>query len=596
MLLRLLPLFAAAIGCAPTSAPASSQTTAPKTTPRAISAREVARGDHPWAAEDRRIPPGKERFSGELFAELPFPSGSNAIQRLSRDAIAYLDMPPGQYMGSRVLATRERVHTILEPNDLVRLCVARDGRTTFAVQQGNKLLTASSIDAPMRSLGSIEREVAGAYFVLDEGKRSFVDCRRGLIEDISKIRGYPNILFHSETLTLLTFDDDQRRTCRLRTIAGATWEDLPRCSYASLYEDGLVRIYALTPDSSTTKCALAIDVEGKRRPCGPDAEIYRAPPYERPIDFRLARFVSPNLLAAVGEKGLYLMPAAGTRAELKLIAPGNCVPVTSISPVFQCMSDDRRTARIVAIDMDGKPRDELTLKVRAGWSATFFETAGGALAMGGACDGTLGDAACVRQPGGAWKSIPFAADLVKELHKSAPGTMVLPAVSGDLYIGAGISDKMPSPVDFAIYKADSGLVTRALKIPRWITGEAAGPSSFAKGYIFIGASDPGFLWRSATTFSAWPLRRAHPAFRTPESCRLDISLEGSIHVACVSGNVHSAGRFGVVEKKRGELLETYDGGATWTPVLLPEGVDTGDVDCAAIGCRIGPYFRLGWGL
>jgi photosystem II stability/assembly factor-like uncharacterized protein len=88
----------------------------------------------------------------------------------------------------------------------------------------------------------------------------------------------------------------------------------------------------------------------------------------------------------------------------------------------------------------------------------------------------------------------------------------------------------------------------------------------------------------------------HPAFHTPESCCFDVSLDGLINVACVPGRAHAVGRFGVVEKKRGELLETYDGGKTWFQVPLPEGLNTSDVDCAAIGCRIGPYFRLGWGL
>ena len=61
------------------------------------------------------------------------------------------------------------------------------------------------------------------------------------------------------------------------------------------------------------------------------------------------------------------------------------------------------------------------------------------------------------------------------------------------------------------------------------------------------------------------------------------------------GNVVAVGRFGLWEKKRGALLETRDAGQTWSPVSLPTGVDTRDIDCAAIGCRIGPYFRLGWG-
>lgn len=597
MILRLLPLFVAAIGCAPTSTPASSQTSTPaRGGSQASAAREIARGDHPWAAEDRRIPPGKERFSGELFAELPFPS-SIAIQRLSRDTIGYLEHPPGQYIGARVLASRERVLRIEEPNDLYRICVARDGRTTFAVSQGNKLLTAPSFDAPMRSLGSIEREVSGSFFVLDEGKRSFVDCSRGAIEDISKIQGYPSILFHSEIATLLAFDDNTKRSCRLRTIGGTSWEELPRCSYASLYADGLVRVYAMTPDGNSTRCALAIDVEGKRLPCGTETTPFRGPPPERPLDFRNARFASKNLLALVGEKGLYFMPATGTRADIKLIAPGRCVPVASISPVFRCISDDNRTARIVSVDMEGKAKDELTLSIHAGHEVYFFETAGGALATGGACDGTQGDVACVRQLSGAWKSMPFAADLVKALHRKAPGTLVLPAVSGELFLGTGISEgPLGDPVELSIYKADAGLVARAGKVPRWITGDIG---SGAGRSFFGGATHgkaPSILWRSATMFSAWPLERFHPAFQTPESCRFDVSLAGSIDVACVSGKAHAVGRFGVVEKKRGELVETYDGGATWTPVLVPEGVDTSDVECAAIGCRIGPYFRLGWGL
>jgi hypothetical protein len=606
MLQRLLPLLGVLIGCAPTSTSAPPQpsmaagsSTAAKGAQRAA-AREVVRGDHPWAAEDRRIPPAKEHFSGELFAELPFPVNGGAPQRLSRDTVGLLEITPGQYTGIRVLASRDRVHRIQEPKELVRVCVARDGRATFAIQQGGKLLTSPSFDAPMRSLGTVEREVSGSFLVVDEGKRSFVDCRRGTIDDISKIRGYPSLQHHSETLTLISFDDDLKRSCRLRVVGSNAWEDLPRCSHASLYADGLVRVLVTTPDGNSTKCAFAVDVEGKRRPCGPDASAGRYTAPERPIDFRLARFAAPNLLVVVGEKGLYLMPATGTRADLTLIAPGHCTPIGPISPLFRCFSDDHRTARVVSVDTTGKARDELSRTLRAGQDLRFFETAGGALATGGECDGNPGDVACVRQPSGAWKSIPFAADLVKVLHTLAPGTLILPTVAGELFVATGVPEGPLSigSVDLSVYKADAGLVTRAGKMPLWIAGDTAGTSG--SRFLFGGTTSPNktpsFLWRTATTFSAWPLERMHPAFQTPESCRLDVSLDGSINVACVSGDAHAVGRFGIVEKKRGELVETYNGGATWTPVLLPEGVDTSDIECAAIGCRIGPYFRLGWGL
>jgi hypothetical protein len=361
-----------------------------------------------------------------------------------------------------------------------------------------------------------------------------------------------------------------------------------------------VRVLVTTPDGNSTKCAFAVDVEGKRRPCGPDASTAHYTPPERPIDFRLARFAAPNLLVVVGEKGLYSLPATGTRADLALIAPGICSPIGPISPLFRCLSDDRRTARVVSVDATGKAKDELSRSLRSGQDLRFFETAGGALATGGECDGALGDVACVRQPSGAWRSIPFAADLVKVLHTSDPKTLVLPTVAGEIFVATGVSEGPLSigSVELSVYKADTGLVTRAGKMPLWIAGDTTG--SRGSSFLFGGSTShgkiPSFLWRTATTFSAWPLVRMHPAFQTPESCRFDVSLDGSMSVACVSGNAHAVGRFGVVEKKRGELVETYNGGATWTPVLLPEGVDTSDIECAAIGCRIGPYFRLGWGL
>ena len=601
MVRKLLPLIAMLIGCSPSASPAPGQPPATaNNVVKARAAREVGGGEHPWAEEDRRIPPGKERFTGELFAELPFAMRGGAPQRLSRDTLAYLEMEPGHYVGARVLASRERVMRIEEPKDLARFCVARDGRATFAVQQGNKLLAAPSFDAPMRSLGAVETEVNGAFLVVSEaGKRSFVDCRRGTVEDVSTTRGHLRILHHSETATLLQVAEDYRRSCRMRAGGATAWEEVAACSHASVFPDGLVRVYLETPDGST-KCGFAIDEAGKRRPCGDYGASYRPAPAESPIDFRLARFAAPNLLALTSEKGISTMPATGARSDLKLVVPGFCSPVVTISPLFRCRSEDGRTLRIVAIDTNGNARDELKIAIRGGQEPPFFETAGGALATGGECDGTPGDAACVRQPNGEWKTVRFAADLVTALHTMAPATLILPTVSGELFVGTGVTDGLLSigPVELLVYKADKGLSTRAGKVPTWIVGDVTRPGGIAPSFVIGGDQNKvgSFLWRSATTLSAWPLHRLHPAFHTPESCRFDVSLDGSINVACVPGRAHAVGRFGVVEKKRGELLETYDGGKTWFQVPLPEGLNTSDVDCAAIGCRIGPYFRLGWGL
>lgn len=594
-------LVGAILGCTPGPVDAPPQPSgagegAARPGARRSAVTEVARGERPWIAEDLRIPPGKVRFVGELFAELPFSTRGGAPQRLSPDTLAFLDMLPGQYMGVRVLASRDRVQRIEEPKNLFRFCVARNGKTTFAVGEGNKILRATAFDAPMTPVGELESEMNGAYLVRDGAAKSLVDCRRGDVEEFKNVRGYVSLLFHSDVVTLVALSDDTKRNCRMRAGGGTRWEDVPRCSYASAQLDGRVRVLAETPDGQSTKCLFAIDTEGKRHPCVDTAYPPRPAPAEDAQDLRRARFASPSVLVVPGSRGLYVMPVTGSRADLKLATAGGCAPLLPTSPLYRCSSEDGRAARVIAFDEAGKPKEELSLPIRSNAEEPrFFETAGGALAMGGACDGALGDVACVRQPTGAWKTIPFAKDLVRALHTLAPEAHLFPTVSGELFVATGSAEGALSvgPVELQVYKADTGLVTRVGKVPQWsVGGTGAGG--------VLGAAPYGdvltFLWRSAATFSVWPIRRQHPAFGSPESCRFDVSLDGSTDASCVSGAVHAVGRFGVVERKRGELLETYDGGETWSQVPLPEGVDTSDVECVAIGCRIGPYFRLGWGI
>jgi hypothetical protein len=217
----------------------------------------------------------------------------------------------------------------------------------------------------------------------------------------------------------------------------------------------------------------------------------------------------------------------------------------------------------------------------------------------------MGDAACVRQPDGSWKTISFAADLVGALHRTAPGTLLVPTASGDLFVGTGTSQGVLNngPVSILVYKADKGLMTRIEKVPTWIVGDVSGISGLLASLLGEGnlrgdgmmRGGSSLVWRSADVLSAWPLSRQHPAFGTPESCRFDIALNGATDANCVQGKLIAEGRFGLWEKKTGTLLETRDAGQTWTPVALPEGTDTQNITCNAIGCWIWPYFRLGWG-
>jgi hypothetical protein len=49
------------------------------------------------------------------------------------------------------------------------------------------------------------------------------------------------------------------------------------------------------------------------------------------------------------------------------------------------------------------------------------------------------------------------------------------------------------------------------------------------------------------------------------------------------------------EKRVGSRLETLDAGATWKPIEPPKGADILEAQCMPIGCRMGLYFRMGWG-
>lgn len=59
--------------------------------------------------------------------------------------------------------------------------------------------------------------------------------------------------------------------------------------------------------------------------------------------------------------------------------------------------------------------------------------------------------------------------------------------------------------------------------------------------------------------------------------------------------IHAAGPFALVASSDDALFETTDRGHTWIPVDPPPGAVAAPITrCSAIGCRAGPFVRLGW--
>jgi len=57
----------------------------------------------------------------------------------------------------------------------------------------------------------------------------------------------------------------------------------------------------------------------------------------------------------------------------------------------------------------------------------------------------------------------------------------------------------------------------------------------------------------------------------------------------LQGRLFESGQFGLLQKRPNEVYETLDAGASWTRVSLPVGLETDQIACTPIGCRIGPY-------
>ena len=150
-----------------------------------------------------------------------------------------------------------------------------------------------------------------------------------------------------------------------------------------------------------------------------------------------------------------------------------------------------------------------------------------------------------------------------------------------------------SNVQVLIFQANFGEPRVVKQLPAWIlqalSGLSDAPSSSTAGdQLDLSFARDGQL-------RAWPLERKHPAFGTSEHCGVDVRGDGSFDTACIQGRLFESGQFGLLQKQPNEVYETLDAGASWTRVSLPAGLETDQIACTPIGCRIGPYWRAGWG-
>jgi hypothetical protein len=532
--------------------------------------------------------------------------------------------------GARAIATLAEVRPIDSPRSLHELCVAADGKVTIATSQepgqAARVLVADSFEGPMRPVGSYLSEIgrAGgdqkrAWLVTDPAAgTSLVDCHAGKVEPLGPPSSLGRELHWTDAVQIVELRSASPPSdyCLVRTSASSGWTRTPAC-YARPRGDGSVALELLPPPNvrGTAKCSFVLSGQGEKLPCsapvGPGIEP--EPGAQEPApQLANARFFGPSAIVVPGAKGELLRVGPGGKvdgaARIGSASLAGCAPLLPTMPVFRCVADGEADV-VVRVDAEGKPHEELRRPRRRGalggatpdheLAAMFHVTSDGGIAIGGDCEGHLGDVACVRDARGSWQNVRFSDELTKALSRTAPATRLVPSLAGELYVGAGTADGLlGGNVQILIFRADQGPGVIVEKIPAWIVGSLSGFGGLGAVLGAGGhapAAGPSLSWSTSRTIRIWPLERQHPAFRTTESCRVDVALDGTFDTECLQGRLFAVGRLGLWEKGPGDLLETLDAGQSWEPVALPKGLETDDVVCTALGCRIGPYWRMGWG-
>lgn len=582
-----------------------------------------------------------------------FPLKGKTAYRLAAGATGFIDPS-----GSRAIAKLAGVTRIQEPTGLVEICVAENGKTTVAIAPDpasprgpNQVLMADSFDGPMRKVGRyVDRlHLRGqpAWIANNGSRTELVECDSGRVDSLPAL---PSPLssakapLWTDKVQVLQVETSPtasasptrwdpsirdswhgtaaRRTsyCLIRSERRSEWVRHADCLAVSRTDGSVaVRLPARRGRKGKRVCSFVLDQQGTRLAC--DAPV--RPRNTEPTGYaagcvlpgsllglRAARFYADSKVVAPSCKGALhrLGPEGSSSGRLGPTSLRLCSPLLPTRPMFHCI-DDEKFDVVVRVGTDGRLHEELRRPrmlnqfgdpASAGQTARMFHvTWDGGVALGGDCDGNLGNVACVRTNKGEWRSVPFSPELVSALSRSAPATRLVPGLDGRLIVGTGTTDAIiGGRVQISIFHADRGPGVTVDDIPTWIVASLSGLNlGGLLGGAGANSEGPSLGWASDERVRVWPLGRLHPAFQTQEHCGIDIGLDGSLDTECTQGRLFAVGRLGIWERQSGKLFETLDAGKSWHPISIPAGLEelARDIQCTPLGCRIGPYWRFGWG-
>lgn len=205
-----------------------------------------------------------------------------------------------------------------------------------------------------------------------------------------------------------------------------------------------------------------------------------------------------------------------------------------------------------------------------------------------------------RGPDGEWTalSVKPTGELVQEMALGHEPQSVVALASGELTVAsspqAGVS----------AFRANDGTwvtIDRATPADAVLLGMRRGSVAYARGSNRSSVEHPFRDSWSRFPSATWASdgARVWPVADGARVCAFALH-DAPLHpIDCQAGTlIHAVGRFGLITSGD-RLLETTDSGLSWTKVDLPEGMmapaRSHDALCNALGCRVGPYLRIGWG-
>ncbi|WP_437720694.1 hypothetical protein [Sorangium sp. So ce861] len=186
---------------------------------------------------------------------------------------------------------------------------------------------------------------------------------------------------------------------------------------------------------------------------------------------------------------------------------------------------------------------------------------------------------CVRRGPGVWVEHRLdpadATDVIAWIPRGGGGAVALVARSG-----AFLPDR------------ERVEVRGALRVVRFARGE---PPLHLPSY---GDGRSGLLSRALAAHADGAVEGWLPAQGAVGLAPIAIDAAGRLRrlpLPARASSLEASGPFALVETEDGRLFETIDRGRRWTPVAPPPGGSAARLSgCSAVGCRLGPFLRIGW--